>query len=96
MNSRPDRRDQRFHLDLIHGLRGFAGPDDVNHPRSGQDRKPVHHVETAKHIAGNQGELDFLDAIRPSAPGPVDRQEGFKTLTVKHLRNGFLMPRPDP
>jgi hypothetical protein len=39
--------------------------------------------EAAEQIAGEQGKIELLDPIGPSAPGTVKRQELFVTLTAQ-------------
>jgi hypothetical protein len=80
---------------IVNGQGPFAYSNYANHPGCDENGEPVFQVEPAKDITREKRELNFLDSVRPSAPGLVLREKPLITFTPEDGRDGILEMAPD-
>jgi hypothetical protein len=80
----------RFNFMLRKRRRILTDTYDVHDTGSGNNRKTILKVESAKKVPGKERDVDFFNSVRPYAAFPIGRQEWFKASLLKNLKNRFL------
>jgi len=80
---------------VVNGDRTFAYSDNRNNPGCRKNGEPVLQVEPAKDITGEERKLNFLNSVRPKAPGLIEREKPFIAFATEDCCDGILVATPD-
>jgi hypothetical protein len=85
----------RDNFGRINRDRLFAESDHLDYTGRGKNWEPVVSIKLAKQVAGEQGSLDFLEAIRPPPSGTVKRKHWLEAFCTKQTGDCLLVSRPN-
>src|SRR5439155_23563129 len=77
-------------LALLDRMGRLPDSHDLDHSGRNQEREAVFEVKTAEQVAGEERAIDVLHAVRPPAPGLVERKEAFVALAEQGRRYDLL------
>lgn len=84
--------------DLFGGDRGEQGAEanDADHAGRFEDWDAMGGIKAAEHVAGKEGHLDFLGAVRPTATRMDLGEKGLVAFGLEHGGGYMLTVRTDP
>jgi hypothetical protein len=79
---------------ILDGNWCFAVSDHLDDAGRDQDGKPIQYVKSAKQVSRKQRQLDVFDAIGPTPPAYVNRQERLVALAAQMKRRKLFVSQP--